>query len=336
MNVAYPVAIKRLSGQGIVKAAAKHNLREIAAEIGVDGHIDPHRIKDNLILRGPSCAEDVAKNARLLMTEAGIKKLRVDAVMGLELLFTLPSKSKVDVRQYFEDATCWAETYYGVPVLSSIVHLDENCPHCHVMLLPLVKGRMVGSDMHGHASKLNAMQTNFHEKVSSKYGFIRQTPTKRHAPALREAAIQLARHKLQADSAFADVVFDALLEPHRKNPEPLLLALGLAMPAAKPKTKTKKSFVAIMTQPMKKETKTPIDNPQQNPIGLSKWTSAAKSKPYPCVGFGFPIGLQDIEQRFSSQNSRRSSTSSYALIAWPQIVVGRQGRDPSQANSGRC
>lgn len=246
-NACYALSIKRLYGPHIVKAAAKHNLREIAAEIGCDGHIDAARIPDNFSLRGPATAEEVACLARTLMGSAGIAKLRKTAVMALELLFTLPATTNIDPSKYFEDATLWAETYFKVPVLSSVVHLDESAPHCHVLLLPLVNSKMNGSDLHGGKAKLSAMQAAFHEKVAAGYGFSRQAPQKRHSVAVRAAAMQLAFERLQTKSGLADSVIEAILKPHAKNPEPLLTALNIVMP--KPTVRTK-SFVEIMTRPV--------------------------------------------------------------------------------------
>lgn len=247
LTACYALCIKRLFGPHIVKVAAKHNLRGIAAEIGCDGHIDALRIPDNFILRGLATADDVARLAKTLMDGAGIVKLRKTAVMALELLFTLPAKTNINPRQYFEDATLWAETYFRVPVLSSVGHMDESAPHCHILLLPLVDGKMNGSDLHGGKAKLSAMQTDFHLNVASRYGFSRQATQKRHSAAVRSAAIARARERLQANSGLQDAVIEALLKPHIQNPEPLLTALSIGMPT--PSLKQKK-FVEIMTKPV--------------------------------------------------------------------------------------
>lgn len=136
-------------------------MRELVAEMGADSHIDPARIQDNFILRGPDNAADVVQLANSLQDTAGVTKLRKTAVRALELMFTLPTDTAIDTREYFERATCWAEKHFAVPVLSSIVHLDESAPHCHVLLLPLVNGKMNGSDLHGGKAKLWAMQASF-------------------------------------------------------------------------------------------------------------------------------------------------------------------------------
>jgi hypothetical protein len=128
--MSFPMAINRLSGQRIITTAAKHNLREIVAEIGADKHIDPTRSADNIVLRGPVTADGVAALRKSLLDAAKLKKkLRVDAVQGLEVLFTWPFPGQECPLQYFEDCTRWAENHFNVPVLSSVVHLDESQPH---------------------------------------------------------------------------------------------------------------------------------------------------------------------------------------------------------------
>lgn len=247
----YPVMIKRLHGRAIVRVAARHNLREIAAEMGAGGHIDPARIHTNLVLRGAANADDVARHARALMADAGITRLRSDAVMALELVFTLAADTTTDARQYFDDATRWAEQFYQVPVLSSVVHLDEAAPHCHVLLLPLSDGRMVGSNLHGGRSKLMAMQAAFQEEVRARYGMERSVPQKRHTAAVRAEAMKRAQELLEANGGLSDAVLAALLKPHAKDPQPLLLALGIPMPTPKCSPKSEQSFVAMMTRPVK-------------------------------------------------------------------------------------
>lgn len=192
VSTSFALAIKRLHGAGIVRAAARHNLREIAAELGADSHIDTKRIADNVILRGPATGDEVAELAGVLLQAAGIGKLRKNCVQALELLFTLPAGTAVDLVQYFEEATAWAAHYFAVPVLSSVIHRDEGAPHAHVLLLPLLDGHMVGSDLHGGRAQLWAMQKDFHEAVGVRHGLARQAPQKRLSAPVRGAAMDLA------------------------------------------------------------------------------------------------------------------------------------------------
>ncbi|MFC0169346.1 plasmid recombination protein [Pseudoduganella danionis] len=244
--------VKKLVGAGIVRAAAKHNLREIAAELGADGHIDVSRIVYNLVLAGADSAEMIAKESQTALKAAGVTKLRRDAVRVVELVFSLPLATQIDQRQFFVDAVSWAGEYFKVPILSAVVHNDESAPHCHVLLLPLVDGRMVGSDLVGGRHRLVAMQDDFYSGVAAKYGLSKPTPQKRISATERQRALALIRECLHANSGLQDNVIDALLAPHGRDPVPLMLALGIDLPEPEPK---KGGFVQMMTKPCKPERK---------------------------------------------------------------------------------
>jgi hypothetical protein len=63
--------------------------------------------------------------------------------------------------------------------------------------------------------------------------------------------MKLAQELLEANGGLSDAVLAALLKPHGKNPQPLLLALGISMPTSKCRPKPEQSFVAMMTRPVK-------------------------------------------------------------------------------------
>lgn len=319
----YPVTIKRLKGRGIVRAAAKHNLREIAAEIGAAGHIDPARIHTNLVLRGPASADKVANDAKALMASAGITRQRVGSVMALELVFMLPPNTGVNVREYFEDATRWAEQFYPVPVLSSVVHLDEAAPHCHVLLLPISDGHMIGSDLHGGRVKLMAMQAAFQQQVRARHGMARQAPPNRLSAAVRAEAMKLARECLESNSGLSDAVLASLLKPHAKDPEPLLLALGLSLPTPAPG----QSIVAMMTRPTKPDSQNPIGKARPNPVGKAGKAASKVMPPYPCVGKGFDEQASGSPQQCEEGMTELSSGST------PLLTTEAEGRTASAADT---
>lgn len=274
--------MKGLKGTSKVLVAAKHNHREILAELGgVQSGIDPSKSRLNRVLRGQSTAAGVAKEARDLMSAAGVEKLRKDALRGVEVVFSLPTESSVDANAFFEDAVQWAEQWFAVPILSAVVHNDEAAPHCHVILLPLVDGAMRGSALMGNRSKLFRMQADFHTKVGKNYGFGRQAAAPSFSAALRSQAMAAAFDMLEANSGIQPAVLRVLLGPHFRDPDPLLSALGIAVPSISPKSKPQPSFVAIMTRPCKDERKVA---PHRNPIGLTDETPLRSDQTLSCVG----------------------------------------------------
>jgi hypothetical protein len=180
------------------------------------------------------------------------------------------------------------QSFFAVPVLSAVVHLDEAAPHLHVLLLPLLNGRMVGSDLVGNKKRLQAMQSSFFDAVTARYGLTKPRAAKRLSRAVRDKAARLALDYIQNHQECLQLpnVRFALSEALAANPESAILALGLEMPKGKPQRQ--RSFVEIMTKPCKPEPK-PIGfkrQPKPNkPIGFEPTPAAEKSEPYPCVGF---------------------------------------------------
>ena len=282
MTHAQFLRIKKLTGKTIIEVAARHNHREILAEQGVvqDGHINPARIGLNRVLHGPGTAAAVASEAQALMDAAGIKATRKDAVRALEIIFSLPPESSIDRDRFFNESVQWAGQYFAAPVISAIVHNDEAAPHCHVLLLPLVDGRMIGSDLMGGRAKLQALQADFHAQVGHRHGLTRQTVQKRLSAAIRKQAIDSAFDVLEANSGLSAAVLLALLGPHMSDPAPLLLALGLTMPTP---TAVKGDFAKMMTKPCKPEK--PIGFGKRKPIGFDGSAAPENMQTLSCVGF---------------------------------------------------
>ena len=274
--------IKKLTGKAIIEVAARHNHREILAELGAapGGHIDPARVRLNRVLHGHGTAAAVASEAKTLMDCAGIKATRKDAVRALEIIFSLPPDSSVDHDRFFNESVQWAGQHFAAPVISAIVHNDEAAPHCHVLLLPLVGGRMIGSDLMGGRAKLQALQADFHAQVGQRHGLTRQAAQKRPSATTRMQAIDCAFDVLEANSGLSAAVLLALLAPHAKDPEPLLLALGLTMPTP---TAVTGDFVKTMTKPCKPEK--PIGFGKKKPIGFDGSAAPENEQTLSCVGF---------------------------------------------------
>jgi hypothetical protein len=271
------LVIKKLTGAGIIRVAAKHNHRELAAELGADNHIDPTRSVLNRVLRGESTAAGVAAHAKSLMHAAGVHKPRKDAVLGIEFIFSLPQGSGKDEAGFFEAATKWVEDTFDGEVISAIMHLDESAPHVHVIVLPLVKGHMVGSSL---VWPYGPVHDAFHQQVGQRFGLAQKAKHKRLGAAIRRQAIDAAFAVLQANSALSDEVLRMLLEPHREDPTSLMAVLNLAMPGP---PVIKGSFVATMTKPCKPEQ---LTTSRTKPIGFDGFNDSEKDQSLCTVGFG--------------------------------------------------
>lgn len=235
-----------LGGRFHLEVALKHNLRELVAERGPYGNIDLNRTADNYILRGPSMSVDAMAEADKVVSSAdtGGKKLRKDAVWGIELIFTALPKTGADFRSYFEDCTRWAEEEFKVPVLSSVVHLDQGAPHCHVLLVPLIKGKMNGGRVYGNKATMVARLSSFYEAVGKRYGLSRPQPRVKQPLAVRADLLQRCADFLSEGRRLTGKQIEMILKRFQADPLPLAESFGVALNGTRVKPN---SFIGIMT-----------------------------------------------------------------------------------------
>ncbi|MDD2744568.1 MAG: plasmid recombination protein [Rhodocyclaceae bacterium] len=273
--------LKKLTGKEIVQVAMKHNLRELQKELGAGSHIDASRTHLNKTIAGLDTAVAVKELADRLMLEAKVPNLRKDAVRAIEIIFSLPPVSTINHGEFFDDALAWSIQYFNVPVLSAAIHNDEAAPHCHVVLLPLINGRMVGSDLMGGRGRLQALQTNFYEQVGARHGLTRPKAQPRLSAATRSKAASLIFNALQENPDLLDrkEVEQALLDTLARHPEPLLNALNLAVPSP---TKPGKSFAETVAKLDKRAKHIGIHR-HSKPIGIDP-EPVEKELTLSCVG----------------------------------------------------
>ena len=266
MTSAAFMRLAKLSGAGKVLVAARHNLREIQAERGASASIDSARSQLNVVLTGPSSASEVEYLARMRMADAGIGKLRKDAVRAVEIVFSLPVATTLNARAYFSNCLEWVCGRFGgaVNVLSAVVHFDEAAPHCHVLLLPLLDGRMQGSAMVGNKRALAEHQQAFHEAVARKHGFTaRPVRLSRQASAKVSLAV-LQRLQQLNDPAQKSCIWAAIKDAIDASPQAFAQTLGLDVP--EPKQAPTRTFTTIMTSAGKGPKEEPFS---KKPIGFA-------------------------------------------------------------------
>ena len=267
--------VKKLKGGGIITLAARHNKREIQAELGAVGAIDPTHTRLNYALAGPATAADVGLLAKELMAAAGVGKLRKDAVMGLEFVFSLPVGTAIDDQAYFTACTEWAGVAFGGVILSAQVHHDEAAPHCHVITLPLIEGRMGGSDLVGGKQKLMALQKRFHAEVAGRFG-LSKAPARLSGTARQDGAkAVLQKMRESGDSAMQSRVWAAIREAVERDPAQFMLALRIEL--ATTTKKPGRTMAQIFTSRGKGRAKE-----EPNPIGF---TPPQKERTLCSVGF---------------------------------------------------
>lgn len=225
------LGIKKLTSKRIIRKAASHNLREMYRYITPPKSIDSSKSNLNIILKGASTASGVEAYANQLMKNTGIIKIRANAVRCLEVVFSLPVDTQIDLHDYFSACVVWAGQYFSGQenILSAIVHLDQAHPHCHLLLLPIKDDRLKGSDMFGNKGTLFAMHQSFKKEVTSKYQLWvsanRATVANRRDWATQVVGTLKKRNDVVLSSQLWSLVRTSI----ERNPAPYHAALGLSV-----------------------------------------------------------------------------------------------------------
>ena len=281
------LSIKKLKGRGIILVAAKHNLRELQAELGAGSRIDAGRMRLNVVLAGASTAAGVNESAVALLALAGIDvaTLAKNTVFGIETVISLPAVSAVNQSAYFADSLALIANKLPVPVLSAVIHNDEAAPHLHILLLPIVDGVMRGSDLLGGPSQFRALQTAFFAEVGAKHGLVRQKPAKLMTAETSRKFAEIMAHSLDCDALNDNPArLPVLIETLRRSPlfPELVEAWGMTLPAGG------RTFAEITTAVVAPEKSNPIwFERKRNPTGLSPALveTPVKEQTISCVGF---------------------------------------------------
>lgn len=270
------IGLSRVNGRKpcTLLEAARHNLREIQAEQGATGHIDPMRTHSNSVLHGPVSAAEVQAQAGALLGAVGIRadKLRRDHCQAIEAVFSLPQDAAVhDSAAYFARCLEWLAGALSLPVLSAVVHRDESATHLHVLLLPVKDGVHVGSAPIDRAA-LKRLRENFFAKVAGPAGLQRSGAKVRGM--VKQWAVDdiLRRCEALGLPAANGPLWPVLVDAIKRDPTPAMLALGIDANTIRPSDNT----------PPKEPPSNPIGI-ASNPIGFHK--GGAKHRTLSCVGF---------------------------------------------------
>lgn len=213
--------------------AFRHNTRQIQAELGAVGHIDPKRMRDNIIMHGPVNANEVQAQADALLASVDTSKLKRDHVQAIEAVFSLPAGSSLDVGAYFAGCLAWLRVALPLPILSAVAHHDEAAPHAHVLLLPVVDGKHIGGALLKLA-ELKRLRESFFQQVAGPAGLKRDRAKVRgNVKAWAVAAVLRECHSRGLPAANGPLwpILKAAIE---RDPTQAMKALGLDVNALRP------------------------------------------------------------------------------------------------------
>lgn len=252
--------------------AARHNKRAEQNERGSRANINPDLSRLNQRLRGPATAEEVAALAQTLMAAAGVAvdKLRKDYTQAVELIFSLPPDTTINTVEYFERCVVWVGQHFGSDnILSADVHHDEAAPHCHVLVLPLVDGRMSGATLLARAN-LQRLNADFLQKVGKHYGMRKATRLDGVSRSALAVAV-LERLKASGDPVMRSPIWNEVRAAIGRDPQPFAISLGVEV--SKPEKKLR-TMAEVFTSKGKKTA-------EDRNLGFE----AQKDRNLSCVGF---------------------------------------------------
>ncbi len=261
--------------------AARHNLREIQAELGADGRMDAKRSQFNQILMGESIAADVNANAEKTLIAWGFQIPRKDYVQAIEMVFSLPTNSPLDQTAYFGDCLEWVCLHMGREnIISAVIHRDEATPHCHVLILPFTNEHYVGGKpiMNG---PLLLLRKSFAQDVALKNG-LRIASAKGMSVADRNKKSEVVITHLQRthDPAVISEIWPVVRNQIQDNPEPFMGSLGLSYCPA-PTKKKMRSSTQIMTSIGRK---TSQDRESRDAVAMRDFGEQTLDRNLSCVG----------------------------------------------------
>lgn len=245
MASSHVIRLGAIKGKNGVLEALKHNKRELQSERGASANIDVTRTPFNYSLAGEGSAENIAIHAKVQMLRAGIERPRKNGVMAVEIIFSLPiDRHGQDTVPFFVDCLAWVKKTFAGELLSFDVHLDEASPHAHVLILPLIGGRMRGSELIGGKGNLMRLINLFHADVASRYGLSR-ADRKRLAAKDKQTLERDILKRLQTDTVMQSAVWPIVRDLIRKDPVPFSQLLAIDITPAR--QRKPRGFVQIMT-----------------------------------------------------------------------------------------
>ena len=222
----------KLDGRSNTIALAEaHNLRQIPAEFKTFNHIDRTLTELNRELV-PVGEEPLTQKVLRIVQEAGIKpgkgvNKRPDKGYAIEWLFTVTPGFTCNFEDLYRDCLSWlAVRHPTCPIAHAVVHYDEDQPHLHVVMIPIVGSQLPSSKILGYKGISRERNEDLFRHVGYKYGFTCEGHLKGAAKRYAsEMAIQ-ACEKLDWRE-FRERLWDTIIQSIKTRPEPFLQALKI-------------------------------------------------------------------------------------------------------------
>lgn len=164
------VRIKKLHTRGNIGGMGKH-----VARARETPNADPDVKNFVLIGTGDQLADYDNR-----MAELGIEKVRKNAVLAVDHMLTASPEWFIDfdekegkqldrskLKKWAAANVAWLQKNYGKNVVSATLHLDEQTPHIHAIVIPEVDSKLNARALYGGREKMSAWQDNYAEAMAS-------------------------------------------------------------------------------------------------------------------------------------------------------------------------
>jgi hypothetical protein len=138
-------------------------------------------------------SDDPYRDAKAMLSS--VDNIRANAVYAVEFVMTAspsyfrgPGQGWGEYDQkkltaYLRRVVEWAKGYFGNNLVSMTLHLDQATPHIHVLVIPLLNGKLNCRALYGLKARLRELQLSYAEAMTP-LGLERGPPEKgaRHTP----------------------------------------------------------------------------------------------------------------------------------------------------------
>ena len=223
----------RLSGHTkTLDLAQKHNLRKIANEIGDYGTIDSNRTHHNVELVGlpGESYEDAAlnelRNAGLQLDHYSYRKR--NRGYAVELVFSVTSGHHCDFNAMYSDSLNWLRSYYPeCPIIHAIIHHDEDTPHMHVIVIPLINGKLQADEIRGYKGVSRKRNISLFEYLDKRYELTFPIYLK-GAEKKAGSTLAISQYQRLSRKEVKSILEQPIIQSIQSRPEPYLYALGIS------------------------------------------------------------------------------------------------------------
>jgi hypothetical protein len=211
--------------------AELHNTRKLSNPIFSYGNIDPE--KSHLNIELVSCdgsfedkAIEIVKNTVNDFFTDGRYRNRSRGY-GIEFVFNVTSSFTCDFYSLYSDSLDWLKSQLPeCPILQAVIHMDEGTPHMHVILVPIVGGRLKADEVRGFKYVNTSRHISLFDYLKNKYDltypiYLRGAAKKAGAKLAVEALGRLSQ-----EDAIRVLTKTATASIH-SNPELFLHELGI-------------------------------------------------------------------------------------------------------------